>query len=586
MTDWAKLKVVDLKAELKNRSLPQHGLKTELVARLEEAEQDTADGQDDAESGQDVQKTPDHDGAEDIEAPANGTGTADTEPVEATELNTEETAEGNLQKENNQEEETIVKPTEAANDEAPSQEETSKSAATDEPVHPIPPEDAPTNDRETEPQPTQLAVVTSTEAQETKDSNALIEPTPTYSLEATPAAERQKRKRRSVTPPPTQGAIEHKRARLESDTEKGAPVVEPGSSNEELAPKTEEQPESMNIDQDPPAKDSRDSPVPLVESGSRPSPTAEMEDDMDYERAVAPSVHTATPALYIKNFMRPLRPDEVKTHLAGLAHSPRERTDESIIVDFFLDPIRTHAFVVFKSTTAASRVRTALHDSVWPNESNRKPLWVDFVPPEKVLGWIDTEMESGGPRGRSGSRWEVIYEDGPSGSVEAHLESGGASFPRAGPPPSNRPPLGPSLKSNDSIPLGPRGLRNQAIPTGPRPVRPGTGPGPRPPPSNPLGSSKRTQARPQIHYQPVTPDLAQTRIENMRSFYSTDRHRDLGREINRYSFESGVHFVDRGKEVFEGIRPPHRERDRRGGGRRGRGGFRPRGDRYQPSRLD
>ena len=43
MTDWAKLKVVDLKAELKNRDLPQHGLKADLVARLEEADQETAE---------------------------------------------------------------------------------------------------------------------------------------------------------------------------------------------------------------------------------------------------------------------------------------------------------------------------------------------------------------------------------------------------------------------------------------------------------------------------------------------------------------------------------------------------------------
>ena len=49
MTDWAKLKVVDLKAELKSRGLAQHGLKNELVARLEEAEQDTGSAEPEAE---------------------------------------------------------------------------------------------------------------------------------------------------------------------------------------------------------------------------------------------------------------------------------------------------------------------------------------------------------------------------------------------------------------------------------------------------------------------------------------------------------------------------------------------------------
>ncbi|KAJ2971898.1 hypothetical protein NQ176_g7464 [Zarea fungicola] len=42
MPDWAKLKVVDLKAELKQRDLPQHGLKAELVARLEDADTEAA----------------------------------------------------------------------------------------------------------------------------------------------------------------------------------------------------------------------------------------------------------------------------------------------------------------------------------------------------------------------------------------------------------------------------------------------------------------------------------------------------------------------------------------------------------------
>src|SRR5258708_5359564 len=38
MTDWNKAKVVDLRAELKKRGLPQTGLKPALVARLTAAE--------------------------------------------------------------------------------------------------------------------------------------------------------------------------------------------------------------------------------------------------------------------------------------------------------------------------------------------------------------------------------------------------------------------------------------------------------------------------------------------------------------------------------------------------------------------
>ena len=46
----------------------------------------------------------------------------------------------------------------------------------------------------------------------------------------------------------------------------------------------------------------------------------------------------------------------------------------------------------------------------------------------------------------------------------------------------------------------------------------------------------------------------------MRSYYTKDRHRDLGREdeINRYTFQNEDSFVDRGKEFFIGIRPRRR----------------------------
>src|SRR5690606_34171350 len=115
------------------------------------------------------------------------------------------------------------------------------------------------------------------------------------------------------------------------------------------------------------------------------------DDAVDLDRDVAPAIHPATPALYIANLMRPLRPVDMQTHLIDLATPPRLPLSNDVITLFHLDQIRTHAFVVFASTSAASRVRTLLHDSVWPNESNRKALFVDFIPPEKVQEWIDTE---------------------------------------------------------------------------------------------------------------------------------------------------------------------------------------------------
>ena len=69
-----------------------------------------------------------------------------------------------------------------------------------------------------------------------------------------------------------------------------------------------------------------------------------------------------------------------------------------------------------------------------------------------------------------------------------------------------------------------------------------------------------------LYWKPLSEDLAQRRIENMRRFYNPDARvtdDDKRSNINRYFFENGDSFVDRGKEIFAGIRPPHREREHR-----------------------
>ncbi|QPC72663.1 hypothetical protein HYE68_003415 [Fusarium pseudograminearum] len=588
MTDWAKLKVVDLKAELKNRDLPQHGLKADLVARLEEADNEKVEIEaqeelEDApatnESGGDEPTIEESDVAKPepqdaIDEPKPVDEKPDSEMVEVEEKETDETtapvadAEPSKGVDSGDKEQEIVK--------NGTLDEISQGA--DMVV------DVPTAGDEVDPQSCEPTVEDKTRAGTVAST---VDSTPSHSLEPTPAAEQQKRKRRSLSPPPTEESIARKRARTVEIAEDGA---NPDSRQEDPLPDTANEPAPMNVDSEPQTKEIQ------TESLQDPAPESktlegENQQDMDYERDVAPALHPATSALYIKNFMRPLRPQDVKSYLVELATHPRDPLDNDIVVEFFLDQIRTHGFAIFKTTAAASRVRTALHDSVWPNESNRKPLWVDFVPPEKVRDWIDTEQASGGPR--SGVRWEVIYDDGPDGVIEVHLEEATSG---AGPQPGARPQAGAAM-AMDSIPVGPRALRDPAIPTGPRPVRPGTGPGPRPPPINPGGASKRTNARPVIYYQPVSEDLARRRIDNMRSYYTSRRDGgDFGREINRYSFENGTSFVDRGKEVFEGIRPPHRERggagrdrrERRGGRRRrgGGGGGRPRSDRYMPPPRD
>ncbi|KAH8735571.1 hypothetical protein BGZ61DRAFT_81622 [Ilyonectria robusta] len=589
MTDWTRLRVVDLREELKRRGLSYNGLKGELVARLTEAENE-----------------PVQDESEIEDAPAQDESVA-TEPipaepdVEAPEIAVEEPVEDNVSQEESKEKEKAPSaPDEseengAGRDSLP--EETKNSVSDDADPTPV-------TGQEAEPQPTEQTPADEPMQDTVEEANTTEDLSPAQPIEGSiPAPDSQeslKRKRRSLTPPPSEEAIARKRARPDESATNGQTAPQVIFPEDQEIPQTESLPEDMKVDEQTPEKPRVQPRVQPQEQtthetrdseNSPPTKPRDYQQEMEYERDVAPAVHPATSALYIKNFMRPLRPHEVQAHLADLATPRGDVTDDDVIVDFFLDQIRTHAFATFKSTSAASRVRTALHDTVWPNESNRKPLWVDFVPPEKVRGWIETEESSG----RRGPRWEVVYEDGPNGEIEARFESGNASFSRQG----NRPPPGPAANSADSIPLGPRGYRDVGgPPTGPRAVRPGSGPGPRPPPSAPGGDTKQTSAQPAVYYQPVSEDLARRRIENMRSFYTSDRNRDVGREINRYSFESGDNFVDRGKEIFEGIRPPHRDggnfdRDRRGfgggGGRRGRGGrggrgsgFRPRSDRYLP----
>ncbi|KOS21449.1 Apoptotic chromatin condensation inducer in the nucleus [Escovopsis weberi] len=684
-TDWAKLKVVDLKAELKRRGLPQHGLKTELIARLdaadiedaqvgeeeEEEEEEEVDEQQeeeeealpeevemkeeqDQQQGQEQQKDEVATKEEAAPAPAEDDAPA---PVEdhpqpaATEID-----EPRDELVNDQENEptTTTKEERAATPERTEVEveaevEMRDAETRDESHDEKTTEQGPAGDRD-EQQQEQHQPEPKSGDEKTSEQPAVRD---THDRETTPAADRptdekqaseappetvpgsQKRKQRSASPTPNEDEISRKRARTETtanrdrahEDETAGARAEPAAAPSAMEVDVEAAVESKiapevkatagdriahyGDDNDDDDRRRRYDEPARDREAKRAEASAEAVEDMEYERDVPPAVHPATPALYISNLMRPLRPDDVQSHLAGLASTNFDADEalDDIVTRFHLDQIRTHAFAVFRSTSAAARVRTALHGRVWPDESNRKPLSVDFVPPEKVGEWIDIEESSG--NGRSGTRWEIAYREGPDGAIEAVLESGPAasaasrSHPPPPPPPPGGKPLGPrgfagdssyhhsqhpNPNSSNAIPVGPRGQRDQRDqrdpyhphhhpppPTGPRAPRGG----PRAPPTALGGVVEETRARPSIPFQLVAPDVAARRIDNMRSFYSRDTHRDFGREINRYSFEDGDAFVDRGKEVFEGIRPPYRERaierERRAGGRHG-------GDRYLPGR--
>lgn len=270
----------------------------------------------------------------------------------------------------------------------------------------------------------------------------------------------------------------------------------------------------------------------------RPQPQLKNED-----RVISPALHPATSALYIRDIMRPLNPGNLKTYLTALASPTDSDPDPEIITEFFLDSIRTHCLVSFANTSAASRVRLGLHDRVWPDEKNRKSLWVDFVPEEKLKKWIEVETEAAGNRRQGMKKWEVVYEEEDSGVV-AYLQEAGpnSSAPRLTQAAAPRTEGGAGLRK---APSGPRG--KDTISPG-LPSRPDDG--------KAFGALddlfSSTTAKPKLYYLAIAREIAEKRLDLL----AAGRGGGRGDEMRRFSFEEGT-LVDKGPEF----------------GMRGRGGF-------------
>lgn len=518
--DYNKLKVVELKAELKRLGLPQNGLKADLVARLEEFES----------------------GANSDLANAPETAT-EKEDIAAKDVDDKKAA--------------------------PEAEGLPKNAS-----------------------PLKPSTETATAITPIADANSDLQPssvlTPLRSIES--QEDSQKRKRRSITPPPADIDV-RKRAKKdvgenieasgmislnaeeteELRTEKPqATDLNMHDAEEDIARETEtaHDKENNEMSESERFQEGNQTDATIPDQGKQQAQSFS-DDAMDIERDVEPSIHPATSALYIKNFMRPLRPQTVQDHLLDLATPAGYDLNYGTISNFYLDTIRTHAFVVFDSVSAASRVRTSLHNCVWPDETNRKTLWVDFIPPEMFNMWVDTEQSSGGGRG-STNRYEVLYDDDGDGNVTARLEECGAA------PVATKPPPPPQQERKPSIPTGlSRGFVGiEGAPLGPRGFQQGGRSHVQP---NRLGrmDCKATQTHPPLNWKPVSEELVERRLSAIKAA-KAPYDRDFGKEYKRYFFENGDVLVDRGPEIFLGIRPPYRERERRReqqlGGERRRGG--------------
>ena len=294
----------------------------------------------------------------------------------------------------------------------------------------------------------------------------------------------------------------------------------------------------------------------LFSAPARPaeiSPSHDLYPDME-DRDISPALHPATCALYIRNFMRPLQPSSLKEHLGALAKPASNSPSGDIITDFFLDSIRTHCFVQFDSVAAASRVRTALHDRVWPDQKTRKPLWIDFIPEEKFKKWIDVEEQSGSSGGRNSSskRWEVVYEHEDAG-VAAYLQEADGAGP---------------LRTSVSNVSGPQGLQAR-----PRAVEAAL---PNPPkPRGDVGKGfkalddlfRSTVTKPKLYYLPVADAIASRRLDTL----AAGRGGGRSDEMRRFTFEDET-IVHKGPEYGSGWRGGYRGRGAYNGGYSTRGG--------------
>ncbi|GAP82564.2 putative sap domain-containing protein [Rosellinia necatrix] len=573
MAEYSKMKVVELKAELKRLGLPQNGLKAELVARLEEAAASEDDGDPAADNASPDEET-----------------TADAEFHEAQSFENAKT--------------THDQP-EASLAESATDTTREKHEELSEPVTAVA-QGRPKDD----PQAQTILSVTSSEVP-SRPATEVIQDV-------------QKRKRRSTTPPPAEDVGRKRLRQGDSGPSSDAALVPTSSSLGTLKPGSEDShkmplddvdmeivhdKESTNrvpeldenerlIGRDPTngveeiedthighgrnaATEINDTHVGDVDDNvmtdagapshlgdthpaANEAPGQEMFDDprrsSSPERDIEPSIHPATSALYIKNFMRPLRPQTVQEHLLELATPANAPLDPSIIVGFYLDTIRTHAFAVFTSISAASRVRTALHKRVWPDESTRKALWIDFIPSKCFDDWIDIEQQA---RNKGNmSRYEVVYDRDEDGNVVAKLEE--TDVNQAGRRGPVSPVSHPDRKA--SIPTGPSrpsGIEN--APTGPR--NPYSHNGPTAMYSNRQDKLDpgfvKTISNPPVLYRPVAPELAQRRLDRLVRAKDPSYNEESGRDYHRYYFERDDILVNRGPEIFLGIRPPHREKERR-----------------------
>jgi len=624
MTDWSKLKVAELKEECKARDISLTGLKLKqhFVEKLEEFEaaqrstlQPTEDPsqQDKAQDDPESEKKAEAISTFNDTAPqANGHNNSTTPSQKQPEWEEEKGhAERNAPGGEVPEKDAIVpEPVDVEKAETVKQEDVAQSGPSEIQSTPVP-ENGPASGGEEEPRPERRgssSKTTSDDAPPYFSSDRSVASVPGGSPENLPSEftdDQKKRKRRSLTPVPSADDIARKRARADDGvptdvleqvanaTEpaeairdglegREKPAIQNGVTEAEIsdivAGREKEADTVVEVAVTAPAQDTQKGEATrrakLPSSPSRAS-TALLE-----ERTVAPATHPATSSLYIRNFKRPLHIPTLRNHISSIARSRSGEDESDPIRTFYLDSIRTHAFVSFTSVSAASRVRSAMHDTRFPDEALREPLFVDFVPDDKVQDWIDQET-GGGNFGRAGGgrRYEVVYGE-EDGRVTAVLQDADT---RRGRPDLDRGHSGPtSTDTTKMAPTAPGIHPDRAALVRHDETQQG-----RPPPAAASRSSgggtgfkaldelfSFTTTKPKLYYKPVPAEIAEDRMAMIQELRVG--HAEMGRSgdegMKRYTFESyrgREEWVDKGPEFGFGKKGQERL-----AGIRGRSGYR------------
>lgn len=438
------------------------------------------------------------------------------------------------------------------------------------------------------------------------------------------SSETRKRKRRSPTPPLSAESVSKK---LKAAEDKDEAVKEADKLAEETWVK--KAPMSLDGAYDDAYDEERGiylcdevEPEPYLSNDvMQPDrATSEQADPEQTAPSFRPSsaLHLATRALYIKDLVHPLGNDQLRDHLAHLA-APVTPEGEDLVVAFHLDIFRTHAFALFSTLSAACAVRTALHDQVWPEEPARKPMWVDYVPEDKMFDWIDREEGAGDTK-----QWEIVYTT-QSGDVDDEVVAKFQHVP-FGSMGTRHTSFPVPQKSQSAAPAGPReisgaGQGMPGAPSGPRrrstqhslPPRPPSAQAFQPQQQRPPRESSQPEAprsrlataeevaaaeggaeadpsfdsldsrfpstteKPKLYYLPVSRDLARQRLEELDRLTSRDwadgrvSRREEG-TLTRFTFEDGATLVDGGSDFGEFGRGGRGRGGGGGGGSRGGGG--------------